>query len=228
MTSNSNIFTGIIFSLLLHALAFTHWESDFSFNNSINSSENISKHVIIQLVNTVSPITKNIKSIPVKEKPTPPREALITKNKPVEQFATITETKKEIPAKPLDRETAKAATTSPSPSPDEEIKHQQNIELKKIREKEAYIQLLLAHIEAYKFYPGAARRRAIEGKLDITFLLSETGGHYQLKINGGRAILQHAVRQALDDAQPFPKPPSSLTSNQPIAFSMYYKLSDIN
>ena len=229
MTSNSNILTGIFLSLLAHAFAFAHWESDFSFNKSNNTPENISKHVIIQLVKSVTPVINNTnKSTPDTAKQFSPKKTLVAKNKPVKQLAAITTTKKEISVEPLDRETAKVANTSPPPLPDEKINHQHNIELKNKKEKEAYIQLLLAHIEAYKFYPGAARRRAIEGKLDVTFLLSENGGHYQLKINGGRAILQRAVRQALNDAQPFPKPPSSLLSNQRIAFSMYYQLSDVN
>jgi len=231
MTSNSNILTGIFLSLLAHAFAFSHWESDFSFNKSNNTPENISKHVIIQLVKSVTPtsvINNEKKSIPDTAKPLSPKKALVVKNKPVKQLSAITTTKKEIPVEPLDRETENTANTSPPPTPDEKITHQHNIELKKKKEKEAYIQLLLAHIEAYKFYPGAARRRAIEGKLDVTFLLSESGEHYQLKINGGKSVLQRAVRQALNDAQPFPKPPSSLLSNQRIAFSMYYQLSDVN
>jgi len=236
MTSNSNILTGIFLSLLVHAFVFSHWESDFSFNKSINTTQNSSNHVSIQLIKTLNSVTertkKNLinknKSAPDTAKSNKPEKTLIAKNVPVEKHTAITQTKKEISVKPLDKEPAITANNNPAPSDDEKINHHLNIELKKKKEKEAYIQLLLAHIEAYKFYPGAARRRAIEGKLDVTFLLTETGGHYKLKINGGKTILQRAVRQALDDAQPFPKPPSSLLSNQPIAFSMYYQLSDVN
>ncbi|MCW8935048.1 MAG: TonB family protein [Gammaproteobacteria bacterium] len=230
MTSNSNILKGIFLSLLVHAFVFAYLESSFSFNKSINASQNISKHVTVQLIKHLAPTSrKNLldknKSKPAVAKPEPPKKTLSAKNKPLQKPAAVSQIKKEVSVKPLDREPAKA---TPPPLADEKLNHQLNIELEKKKEKETYMQLLLAHIESYKFYPGAARRRAIEGKLDVSFLLSESGGHYQLEINGGKAVLQRAVRQALDDAQPFPKPPSSLLPNQPISFSMYYQLSDVN
>ena len=100
----------------------------------------------------------------------------------------------------------------------------QQIEMSLEKQRNEYLLQLLAHIESYKFYPGAARRRSIEGTLDVAFFLDQDGGVYQLTINGGRAVLQRAVRQALNDAQPFPKPPSAVKMNQQIAFSMVYEL----
>jgi len=96
--------------------------------------------------------------------------------------------------------------------------------LKTLKQKNEYIKRLLIHIEAYKFYPGSARRRSIEGNLHVTFFLSDKGEPDQLSINGGKSILQRAVRQALNDALPFPEPPSSLQLNQRISFNMNYQL----
>lgn len=59
----------------------------------------------------------------------------------------------------------------------------------------------------------------------MSFKLLSEGQLSQLTINGGKAILQRAARQALDDAMPLPTPPASFDANQYIEFSMVFTLS---
>jgi len=220
MTSNSNILPGVILSIIIHGFAFIQFEVDFSFENKSMPVEGLSNQINIQLVKYVKPVAKTITDAIARKTNVKPaiKKKSFVKTKPEEQLNAIDE----VPvAEVIEKKAQPEAQGRPEVT---EARISQQVEIDPEKERQAYIQLLLAHIERYKFYPGAARRRSIEGKLDVSFYLQPDGGHHQLLINGGRAVLQRAVRQALEDAQPYPEPPSSLQMDQRIAFSMYYQL----
>jgi|GEM_PF-6549184 len=231
MTSNSNFAAGIFISLLVHAIAFTQWKTDVSFEKNMTPVEGVSHRINVQLVKYIKPVVEVIEKAVVQKNSIQPiikeivqkvsQTPLKDDSENIEPLPVIEDT----PTVELDEKVDEAdevVEKGLEMEAGEMLIQQVEIDLQK--DKEDYIKLLLAHIEAYKFYPGAARRRAIEGKLNVTFLLHKDGSHDQLTINGGRAVLQRAVRQALDDAQPFPKPPASLQVDQRIAFSMVYEL----
>ena len=220
MTRNSNFFFGVLFSLIIHAFVFIQFDVDFSFENKAMPVEGLSSQINVQLVKFVKPVAKAITETIAKKintKPVINKTPLVT-TKPKKQIHTIEEVSVD---EVIEKNTQPEAKGRPDVT---EARMSQPVEIDPEKERQAYIKLLLAHIERYKFYPGAARRRSIEGKLDVAFYLQADGGHHQLVINGGRAVLQRAVRQALTDAQPYPKPPSSLQMDQRIAFTMYYQL----
>jgi len=93
-----------------------------------------------------------------------------------------------------------------------------------IEQKQQYMQKLMAHIDAHKFYPSAARRRGIEGEVQVSFNLTTDKTPVNIEMNGGISILQRAARQALQDASPFPEPPTDVFFNSPIVISMVYAL----
>ena len=93
-----------------------------------------------------------------------------------------------------------------------------------IKQKQQYMQKLMAHIDAHKFYPSAARRRGIEGEVQVSFNLTTDKIPLNIEVSGSISILQRAAMQALQDASPFPEPPAGIFFNSPIVISMVYAL----
>jgi len=62
------------------------------------------------------------------------------------------------------------------------------------------------HLESYKFYPSSARRRGIEGHVDVGFKLIPHGVADQVSLlhSSGYTVLDHAALEAVYRAQPFP------------------------
>ena len=244
MTRHLNITTGIFLSFIIHAIAFATWQSDFDldFKGSVPSISGVNNQISIQLVKYIEPVAKVINTALVNTVIV--NKVLVNKNRTLVKKITSAADQKIIkPADKVVEETNQELDVAQEEV--QAVEHfdeitndlknmsrladkvdalSQQIEIDLEKQRQEYLQRLLAHIESYKFYPGAARRRSIEGTLDVAFFLDQEGEAYQLTINGGRTVLQRAVRQALNDAQPFPKPPSTLKMNEQIAFSMVYEL----
>lgn len=77
-------------------------------------------------------------------------------------------------------------------------------------EKAAYLKRIAAHIDKHKFYPRAARRRHIEGKVNVSFDLLIDGRISNLHTYSGPQILQQATADSIHGALPFPERPESL------------------
>ena len=92
--------------------------------------------------------------------------------------------------------------------------------------RQQYLHKLLSHIESFKFYPRAARRRSIEGGVKISFILHDDGSYDQLKLDGGRTILVQATRQALESAVPLPEPPKDIALSSQVEFTMVYSITN--
>jgi len=62
------------------------------------------------------------------------------------------------------------------------------------------------HLEAFKYYPASARRRGIEGDVDVSFMLVHGGiaEHVELLKGSGYAVLDRAAITTVARAQPFP------------------------
>ena len=87
-----------------------------------------------------------------------------------------------------------------------------------------YLQKLLSHIESFKYYPLAARRRLIEGNVKISFTLQDDGSYEQLVLDGERSVLVNATRMALEAAVPLPAPTEGVELSGQIEFAMVYAL----
>lgn len=79
-------------------------------------------------------------------------------------------------------------------------------------------------IEAKKTYPTVARRRNMEGKIEVSFNLSCDGKVSKLTIKGPHGLLRKAAGKAIDAAQPLPQPPSQIKCPMPIHYAMAYTL----
>ncbi|GAB6043388.1 TonB family protein [Endothiovibrio diazotrophicus] len=92
--------------------------------------------------------------------------------------------------------------------------------------REAYLARLLAYIEGFKEYPRIARRRRIEGRVDVAFRLTARGGVEALTVAGGHRSLRQAAREAVERAAPLPRPASGSGVELPLTvrYAMEFRL----
>jgi len=95
---------------------------------------------------------------------------------------------------------------------------------KTLEVKQRYLSRLLTHIEGYKFYPAIARRRGIEGNINVSFRLLHTGYINNLNVTNGPLILRQAAERAIVQALPMPIPPPEINISEKIRFVMQYQL----
>lgn len=94
--------------------------------------------------------------------------------------------------------------------------------IEKARQK--YLRQLMAHIEGYKNYPNAARRRRIEGDVTVAFTLELGGRVANLTAGGAHALLNDAADAAVVAAQPMPQPPETLKLPWQVSFTMRFTI----
>ncbi len=92
------------------------------------------------------------------------------------------------------------------------------------RETERYLTEVMAHIEQHKWYPKAARRRGIEGEVNVSFTLLADGTVHQLVVENGPSLLVAAARKAVEKATPMPTPPASIHCPLECQFRMRFNL----
>jgi len=79
--------------------------------------------------------------------------------------------------------------------------------------------LVRSHLETFKYYPASARRRGIEGHVEVGFTLTRGGAADQVSVlhGSGYAMLDHAALATVHRAQPFP------VENGKYRFSLRFK-----
>lgn len=90
--------------------------------------------------------------------------------------------------------------------------------------RDVYLAQVLAHIESHKYYPASARRRGIEGNVEVRFMLDAEGGVSRLDVNGRNALLEEAAREAIRSAMPLPSAPSATGFPLTVSYQMIFKL----
>jgi len=111
---------------------------------------------------------------------------------------------------------ATQTTIKAQPSP-----HNQ-AQLKQI--KQQYLSRILFMIQSHKHYPYSARRRHIEGDIQVSFLVDKQGHISDLHITGGSSVLRSSTRLAIEDSLPFPMPSRLLLQPMHSRFIMQYRL----
>ena len=172
------------------------------------------------------------KPAPNEEKKTEPKKPVI-KPKMTEKLTPIAKTIKassEPKSTEIEQREAKekmAVVVEPSPVVVTEKKitsHEPILNTKQANEKQCYLMTLLAHIESHKYYPRPARRKGIEGYVNVSFLLFPSGELSAVKVAGGPALLHRAARKAVQSALPLPKPPSLFSEPLPVKYRMAFIL----
>jgi periplasmic protein TonB len=92
------------------------------------------------------------------------------------------------------------------------------------QERQQYLQQLMSHIESFKYYPRAARKRSLEGEVKVSFILLDDGSYKQLSLDGRHSALVKASRVAMELATPLPVPPNDMAIPGQIDFTMSYSL----
>ena len=90
--------------------------------------------------------------------------------------------------------------------------------------KQRYLAELMAHIEAHKWYPKAARRRGIQGEVQVSFILLPDGSIKDIEVKNGPEVLVAAAGSAVNKALPMPRPPSQVHCPLHCEFSMRFAL----
>lgn len=87
-----------------------------------------------------------------------------------------------------------------------------------------YLGELLAHIEEHKFYPRAARRRGMQGVIQVSFVLHDNGQIGDMLVEDGPDVLRKAAEEAVRAALPLPLPPRDVACPMRVSFGMEFKL----
>lgn len=87
-----------------------------------------------------------------------------------------------------------------------------------------YLGQLLAHIEEHKFYPRAARRRGLQGVIQVSFVLHDNGQISDVLVEDGQEVLRKAAEEAVRAALPLPLPPPGVVCPMRVSFGMEFKL----
>jgi len=92
------------------------------------------------------------------------------------------------------------------------------------RLRKHYLTAIMAELEAHKHYPYSARRRHIEGDVDISFMIDPSGRVSDIKISGGASVLRASSMEALQASRPLPPLPKALTAPIRCHCMMQYRL----
>lgn len=167
------------------------------------------------------PPPPEVRPPPVLEEPPPPPPPP-PKKKRAEKPVPKPRPPEPRPAMPPPPVAEPAPVVPPQPLPPPSPPAMAPEDLERIRQR--YLSELLERIEAHKFYPTAARRRGMQGVIQVSFLLRPDGTISELQVGKGPGVLRQAAEEAVAKALPLPKPPTSLELPQTLQFGMEFRL----
>ena len=205
----------MLFSVLLHAVVMINWGGRMGVHDAVLENTTASHILNIELVMQQPSLEKPVESPPEPEPVPVPEEKIIEKVKSVET-----------PVKQSVEEVQKIVEQQPEQLMEPQVQGEQlQVENQlQIRQKEQYLQTLMKHIDAHKFYPSAARRRGIEGEVTVSFEITADKIACNIEAHGSTSVLERAAIQAVHDASPFPEPPANILFSSPVVISMVYAL----
>ena len=88
--------------------------------------------------------------------------------------------------------------------------------------EENYLSKVLAQIEKAKKYPGQARQKGIEGKVEVEFNILTNGQVKDVKLvkSSSKNLLDQAALKTIMRASPFPKTDSAIRVRLPIIYEL--------
>jgi len=90
--------------------------------------------------------------------------------------------------------------------------------------RDRYLASVLAQIETHKFYPMPARRRGLQGRVNVRFTLDVRGGISGLDVTGSDSLFVVAARAAINSALPLPAAPSADGFPLAVHYQMIFNL----
>lgn len=202
----------VLLAVLVHGVVLFSWsEYEPVIRGSGNASVNSLRLSFKQTNESDQVIQKKIKSEPVKKQLVKPASKLESK-----LLAENLEFEKIV------KETIQNSSEEPNSRVVDSESENDILLIKKNRLN--YFNQLISHIEKFKFYPGSARRRGIEGKVSICFDLNSDGSISSLMVESKHRVLKHAAEQAIKSALPMPLPDKRVTLGRKIDFNMLYAM----
>ena len=212
-------------AVMVHASVLLYWDGSIQPGISSDINEPQTIHLSFSKVVVDVPVPEKKLSKPVHQKKVTlkktetkkletkkadiPRSEVVRVNKPETQLSETA--KNESREKVSERESQLVSPQQARPAPDRQV-------------QQAYLLRLVRHIEKFKFYPGAARRRGVEGFVSIRFIISQQGEVMSLELSSPQRILKQAAEEAIHSAEPLPLPDEAGLVNQQIQFKMHYAL----
>jgi len=216
----------LLVSLLLHLALF--WSGALSSGGQREESKKPVGSTRLNFRVAAKPPAPVPESIPKPEpkpveppKPKPQPEPVIPKPEqpaPIIEPVPEAEPEPEIAETASERESAEQETAAAEQAPDGGDPQQQ------AQAQQNYLGALLAHIEEHKFYPRAARRRGLQGVIQISFILHEDGSISDLQLQKGHETLRKAAEESMRAALPLPIPPGEIICPLKVSFGMNFKL----
>lgn len=200
----------VVASLLLHAALFWHTPLRLSADSGIAARQAGVTRVSFRVVPRPRPRTPVPDALP-QPKPRP-------RNMEPQRQPTPA---KRAERKALDKKVTTAVPEQPAAAPPAESAGDPRLTERAQRD---YLGALLAHIEEYKFYPQAARRRGVQGVIQVSFLLHRDGRISSLRVANGPDLLRKAATDAVDAALPLPRPPPAVNCPLTVSYGMEFRL----
>lgn len=169
------------------------------------------------------PIPEPEQTVEPKPTPEPKLEPVpVSKPKPKPEPAPKTKPKPKPKKEPKTEPKQQANPLASQPPPQRSEPKARPISAAELKQR--YLAALLARIEARKSYPNAARRRAIEGEIRVSFNLACDGSVNNVEIPDGHKLLRVSAADALRLAQPFPQPPDDVDCPFSVSYAMAFEL----
>lgn len=210
----------ICLSLGLHTVVITGW-SDSRVEKAKFAKPKIDP-LLVQL-NFTQPAPKTVQQKPIEKKAIkqPPKPKPKTKPKVTPKKKPVKRKKPALKKRPVQQPVSKPVRPS---QPEQVAQPSPPKAQPKAKLMEIYLAKILSSIEKKKRYPSLARRKNIEGKVNVSFKLSCGGDISELQIQGAHGLLRKAAKKAIKSAQPFPKRPDELDCPLPVRYAMAYSL----
>lgn len=90
--------------------------------------------------------------------------------------------------------------------------------------RQRYLREILEHIEEHKFYSTSARRRRLEGTVEVSFLVSPDGMITDLQLAGSHTMLRQVAEETVRRALPLPEPPREMEGPLAVRYGMNFSL----
>lgn len=151
-------------------------------------------------VKELKPITEKKKKPKAKPKPKKKKKPLqkpkpkpVVKPEPIVEEVIEEEIIEEVQEQP-EQEIVQTKTIS-------NVQQQINQDIKEAKQR-AFIEELIKKIDSNKSYPNMARRRCIEGVVDVKFIILANGNVEDIQIVSGRSIFKRSTTEAIERSFP--------------------------
>lgn len=213
------LFSGFVFSLLLHSALF-NW---LSVDAQPISAQSATPSTTV--VTLCAPTYKEKKKKVTPKPKTPKKKPIPDPNpvpKPETKKAPLLEPEKS--KESIEEETVEEEQTEQAPPASEQTAESQISSDELEAKKNIFLQELKETIRRNKSYPKVARRRGIQGEVSLTFCVLADGSLTNIDIISGKKVFYAAVREAIKKSSPLLNPPEVLSYPLEVTLKLGFRL----